>query len=186
MTGIQLAATTLGVVGSAAVLALVVRSWARLRGPRVVTCPETRAPAAVHLDLPYAVLGAALGRPHFRLRDCSRWPEKAGCGQMCLSEIDEAPEDCLLRRIVRQWYADKACAYCGRAVGDIRWHDHRPALRSPGGSLLEWKDVEPEEVPRLLNSHRAVCWNCLIAESFRRDHVDLVIDRSRPSTHLTR
>ena len=79
-----------------AAVGLAARTWLRLRGPRVITCPDNHAPAGVHLDLRYAVATGVVGRPTFRLKDCSRWPEKAGCGQMCLMEIEESPQGCLV------------------------------------------------------------------------------------------
>src|SRR5262249_13412123 len=60
---------------TAFVVIQAVAAWRRWRGTRVITCPENRKPAAVDLDLGFAVSGAVLGRPELRLRDCSRWPE---------------------------------------------------------------------------------------------------------------
>jgi hypothetical protein len=53
-------------------------AWRRWRGTRIVTCPETQRPAAVDLDLRFAMVGAIVGSPELRLRDCSRWPERSG------------------------------------------------------------------------------------------------------------
>lgn len=100
MTGLEIGAVV--ALGAAVVPGvLAVRAWVRLRGSRVIACPENRQPAGVELDLRYAALTAAVGRPHLRLRDCSRWPERASCGQICLMEIEEAPEDGLVRRVRR-------------------------------------------------------------------------------------
>ncbi|HEX2757787.1 MAG TPA: hypothetical protein VHP60_04725, partial [Thermoanaerobaculia bacterium] len=75
------------------------------RGTRLVACPETKRPAAVELDAMHAafpLLGDEPGR--FRLTSCSRWPEKAGCGQECLTEVERDPGACLVRTIVTGWY----------------------------------------------------------------------------------
>ena len=152
-------------------------AWRRWRGTRVVTCPETERPAAVDLDLRYAIAGSILGRPELRLRDCSRWPERQGCGQVCLAQVEESPESCLMRVMVEQWYEGKSCTYCHRAFGPIHWHDHKPALRRADGRLREWSDVPPESLPEVLLTHKPVCWNCLIAEGFRQRFPDLVVDR---------
>src|SRR5512142_2861678 len=71
---------------TAIVLVPVVRVY---RGTRLVACPETKRPAAVELDAlraAFSLFGDEPGR--FRLANCSRWPEKAGCGQECLSEVE--------------------------------------------------------------------------------------------------
>ena len=76
------------------------RNWLKYRGQRVVTCPETKQSAGVVVDATHAaatVFGKAL---ELRLSECSRWPEKAGCGQECLSEIRESGADCLVRNII--------------------------------------------------------------------------------------
>jgi hypothetical protein len=67
-------------------------AWRRWRGTRIVSCPETERPAAVRMDLRYAIAGSIVGRPELRVRDCSRWPERKTCGQTCLTQIEESPE----------------------------------------------------------------------------------------------
>jgi hypothetical protein len=157
-------------------------AWRRWRGTRLVTCPETGRPAAVDMDLRHAIAGAiVVGRPDLRLRDCSRWPERSRCGQVCLTEVEESPEGCLVRHMLERWYADRACAYCRKPFGVIHWHDHKPGLRGPDHELREWREVAPETLPDVLRTHAAVCWNCLIAEGFRLRFPDLVVER--PATH---
>ena len=152
-------------------------AWRQWRGTRVVVCPENERPPAVDLDLRYAMVGSIVGRPELRLRDCSRWPEKAGCGQVCLAQVEESGESCLARTMLERWYADKSCAYCRRAFGAIQWHDHKPGLRTPEGRLREWRDVPPETLPEVLLTHNPVCWNCVVSEGFRQRFPELVVDR---------
>jgi hypothetical protein len=129
------------------------------------------------VDLRHALVTGTLGRPQFRLRDCSRWPEKAGCGQECLAQVEEQPEGCLVRHVLEGWYRGKACAYCGHTFDAVRWHDHKPGLRAPDGGFREWSQVPPDEVPTVLATHRPVCWNCLVTEGFRRRFPELVVER---------
>ena len=163
------------VVAAAAVVLPRVLRW---RGTRLVRCPETHAPAAVELDVKQALVSGMFGREHLRLRDCSRWPERAGCGEDCLAQVERAPEDCRVRNIVGEWYQGKSCVFCGRQFGEIHWHDHRPALRDAEGVTREWNEVRPEQLPRLFETCVPVCWDCHIAESFRREHPELVVDRA--------
>jgi hypothetical protein len=172
------------VLGLGALGFLLVRglgAFLAIRGTRVVVCPENREMVAVEVDAARAVRSALGGQRELRLADCTRWPEKAGCGQECLAQIEAAPEACLLRHILTEWYGDKACALCGRRFGEIHWHDHKPALLGPGDSLVEWSAFPPERVLETLATHRPVCWDCRVAESFRREHPELVTERpSRP------
>lgn len=176
--------TLLEVAGVAAVLGLLglgvfslARTIAGLHGKRIVTCPETGRPVAVDLDLRYSAVHSAFGRPHFRLKDCTRWPEKAGCGQMCLGDVEAAPHDCLVRTILATWYLGRHCAFCRREFGDVHWHDRKPALLGADGITHEWTEFPAETIPEALRTHEPVCWNCHIAQTFRRERPDLFIDR---------
>jgi hypothetical protein len=153
-----------------------VSEYVRMRGTRVVACPENELPAAVAVDARHAAFTAAGGHEHLRLEACSRWPERAGCGQECLKQIEAQPADCLVRTQVSRWYADKTCAICGKALGEIEWAAHKPALRAPDGRTLEWADVKPETMFQVMSTHAAVCWDCHVAETFRHQRPDLVLD----------
>jgi hypothetical protein len=117
------------------------------------------------------------------LKDCSRWPERAGCGQTCLGDLEAAPHACLVRTILARWYAGQRCACCRRPFGEIHWHDHKPALVGTDGITREWTEIPPETIPAVLSTHRPVCWNCHVAETFRRVHGELVVERPpRPAS----
>lgn len=148
------------------------RTSAALRGRRLVTCPETGDPAAVALDVGYSAARSAFGRPHFRLSDCSRWPGRARCGQMCLGDLEAAPEDTQVSTILRRFYAGKRCALCGWAFGEIR-EDTMPALLGPDGVTREWTAFAAEMIPSVLRSHAPVCWRCHVGHSFRRSHPEI-------------
>jgi len=159
-----------------ALLRRPVSEYYRMLGTRVIACPENEQPAAVTVDARRAALTAAAGHERLRLDSCSRWPEKAGCGQECLKQIEAQPTDCLVRTQVDRWYADKSCAICGKALGQVEWAAHAPALRAPDGRTLEWRDVKPETMFEVMGSHAAICWDCHVAETFRRQRPDLVLD----------
>jgi len=147
------------------------------RGTRVVVCPENREMVAVHVDAGHAALSAPRGRPALRLESCTRWPGKAGCGQECLGQIEAAPQACLLRSLLGDWYQGRSCTLCGRSFHAIHWHDHEPGLLAPDGKVVAWEAFRAEQVLDILATHKPVCWNCRVAESFRHEHPELVIDR---------
>ncbi len=154
-----------------------IRVFLKFRGKRLVTCPETHKPAAVEVAAGKAAKQALVGTVDLRLSDCSRWPEREACGQECLEQIVAAPEDCLVRTIVSNWYRGQTCLYCGKPFGEINWLEHPPALVASDLKTVEWKDVPAEKLPELFSTHWPVCWNCHIAQTFRREHPDLVVDR---------
>lgn len=178
-TGSALVVTIVIFAGVAMIAGFAIWSYLKYRGTRVVTCPETGRTVAVELDAMHATLTSAVGAPDLRLTDCTRWPERQNCGQDCLAQIEESPEDCLARVMLTRWYEERKCAFCGKPFGTINWADHRPALMDTEGITREWREIPAETLPRVLKTYEPVCWNCHIAESFRREHPELVIERPR-------
>jgi len=153
------------------------RAYRKFRGTRVITCPETGRAAAVEVDRKHAAATAAVGETELRLTSCSRWPEREGCGQDCLTQIEESPEGCLVRNMLTEWYRGSTCAFCRKEIPEIHWSDHKPALLTPDRKTLEWHEVRPEDLPRVFATHQRVCWNCHIAQSFRAQFPGLAVER---------
>jgi hypothetical protein len=174
MTGYLVA----GLIAVALVLVVVRLGWNyfRLRGTRVVTCPETQQKAAVDIGALAAAAAGVVGAPRFHLTSCSHWPEKQGCGQACLGQIREAPFDCLVRTQLERWYVGKACVACRRDVGTIDWYDRRPALLAPDSRPVLWEELKAEQLYDILRTHKPICFDCYVAETFRRTHPELVLD----------
>jgi hypothetical protein len=160
----------------------LIRGFSKYRGPRIVTCPETKKPVMVKVDSLHASLTSTVGLPDIRLEDCSRWPNNAQCGQECLMDLELDPEQCLVNGVLMRWYRGKSCIYCKKVFQELHWLDHRPALLSPDGKLRQWNGFNLDQLPKVLETYSPVCWNCFIAQEFRRDHPELVI--IRPSQPL--
>lgn len=161
------------IVGVLFVLSLIplvllgARSYLRYRGTQVVTCPETQGPAAVRLDVGHAVRSGASGETELRVRSCSSWPEIQDCGQQCLEELGSAPAECLIKTTLVNWYRGSTCALCGRAIGEVHWVEHKPALLTPGRETVEWNTVLADDLPRLLATHQRVCWSCHVSKALQ-------------------
>jgi hypothetical protein len=178
MTGTFVIAALVAVVGL--FVGWLLRAYARQRGDRLITCPENLSPAAVKVDSGHAAVTGLMGHTELQLSECSRWPERQGCGQECLAQIAAAPDGCLVHQKVSAWYAGKICVLCGRSVDAREWLEHEPALmstRQPGHVTIAWTDVPAEKMWTVLETHDPVCWNCHVTETFRRQHPELVIDR---------
>lgn len=150
---------------------LLGRRYFALRGARLVECPETKAPAAVSLHAARAAAGASLS-----LSECSRWPERKACGRQCLAEIERAPADCLVRTIVANWYAGKACVVCHKPLGEIDWFERKPGFVDEAGKARPWVDIPPERLPAVLARDQPICFDCYVAATFRQEHPELVTD----------
>ena len=157
-----------------------VRASQKFGGERVIICPETGKQAMVEVDVRRAAISTLLGRTDLRLENCWRWPIRQDCGQECLLQLDAADEECLVRSVLEKWYRDKTCAFCRRPFDELDLIEHKPALLNSEGVTVEWKHVPLTEVMQAMAVALPVCWNCHIAQTFRREHADLVVDRSLP------
>ena len=109
-----------------------------------------------------------------RLSSCSRWPERAGCGQKCLTQIATAPDGCLLRSIVTSWYAGKSCVECGRLITEPA------ALRLFDGTSHEWSDFTPQDLPNLFVISEPLCWHCNNVNELARLRSNYIVRREQP------
>jgi hypothetical protein len=157
--------------GVAAAAAWFGRRYVAMRGPRLVECPETKAPAAVEIDAAQAAVGGSI-----TLSKCSRWPERRSCGRECVAQIERAPADCLVRNVVTEWYRGRRCAVCEQPLGEIDWLEGKPGLVDSAGRARPWPDVPPERLPEALAHDRPICFDCYVSAAFRQEHPDLVLD----------
>ena len=158
-------------------LYLSIRTYSKYHGKRLVTCPETHNAAAVHVNVTKATTKAFFGKEQVRLDQCSRWPERQNCGQDCLAQVNADPKSCLVWNIVADWYKGKSCAYCQKPFTEMHWHDRHPALLSPEREAKQWNEIPPETLPAVFKSYMPVCWDCYIAETYRKQNPDRVLDR---------
>lgn len=150
-------------------IARAARQFLRFGGKMLVTCPETKHPAAVNVDNWRAVLTSTAAHPHMRLSACSRWPERRECGQECLCQIEEDPEAHRVWTIASQWYAGKDCALCGHEI-EMHHLGHPAALLDDKQKMNEWSGLPAEKLQEAFASSQPVCWNCYITESFIHEH----------------
>lgn len=160
-----------------AALARFLYALVRQRGQRVVTCPETQRPASVRVHSLRAALSSLRGRPKLQLNECSRWPEREGCGQECLADVQAASDGCMVHARLVRWYAGKQCALCGVDVDSVHWYSHQPGLLSPQGRTLEWSAIPVLDLEGILETHRPICWNCHVIEDVIQEHPERVVFR---------
>jgi hypothetical protein len=159
-----------------------VQVWRRWRGVRLVTCPETSRAAAVTVDRMHAAATAFFeGTAEIRLSICSRWATRGRCRQPCLLALTRAGQAATVDAVMTDWYSGHRCSVCGGPVRHVASHARTPALAGPDGVTVEWRSLPPEQLVDLFDTHRAVCWDCHLAESFRRLNPDLYVDRPAPS-----
>lgn len=173
-------------VAAAAVLATTIPfviSWYRARGARLVTCPATLDSVRVELDPLEAGVNAILGGWRTHLRSCSHWPERQGCGQECLLQIERSPTGCSVYALLSAWFATRNCVFCGKPFEPLHTWSHRPGFRGPDQVTRAWEETRVEDLPEVLATADPVCWDCCVTETFIRDHPELVTYRDPHASH---
>ncbi len=164
--------------------ALAIAAYIRMRGTRLVTCPESKQIAAVTVDAAHAALSGIFDPSDIELSSCSRWPGVPGCDQACARDIAREPARTTAFQMMTEWYAGKTCGICGRDLAPLSHFGPEPGLMSvaPGQVVtVAWTDVAPEQLPAMLSTHLPVCSSCHLMTWFRHEHGDLVVDRHRPA-----
>jgi hypothetical protein len=129
------------------------------RGVRIVTCPETQHTAGVVIDAWHALATALTDEPEVRLKGCSRWPERAACGQECARQIAAAPQFCTIHNILREWHEGKCCLWCGKPVSPIHWTNAHPVLLT-NGQLKQWDEIPVDQLSNVLTAAQPICFPC--------------------------
>ena len=149
-------------------------TWMAIRGYRlyskahVLACPDTGAAVAVKLHVVRAAATNLTGKADLRVKSCSRWPEKRNCGQECLSQIKAAPGACSVRSIMANAYRGARCALCDAEIGEIGRGGRKPVLMSPDRKTrIEWDEVPPQDLPKILATHSKICQDCHTEEFLR-------------------
>jgi len=154
------------------------RAWWKYRGGEDHLSRNQQA-AGVVVDARHAAATALGKSPELRLSSCSRWPERAGCGQECLSQIEASPVECLVRNILtsgmRAKFARGAANLRRNRLGGAqagaarrRWGLHRMERSSARATAGD----AGGRVPGLL---------CLPhGQQVASEHPELAVDRARP------
>lgn len=167
-------------IGSALAVYLViaVTAWIRLRGTRVVICPETQEPVSVTFDRGHAAVTAVWEAADLKLATCTRWPLPAECDQACVSQMLQRGNETRPSMIAALLFEGQRCAICGLAINPIDAAALPPGLLDPvTRDVVSWDEVPPERLRDEFKRRRALCANCTLAESFRRRFPDRVVDR---------
>jgi hypothetical protein len=81
---------------------------------------------------------------------------------------------------LKQFFEGKQCAACSRPIPPVHAGELRPGLLNASAQeAIAWDDVLAANLASTLETHVAICSNCLIIGTFRRQHPELVVDRHR-------
>jgi len=82
--------------------------------------------------------------------------------------------------LLKHFFDGKACAICRRSIPPVHRTGPKPGLLNPETHETQsWDHIPNENLPSTLETRLPLCSACVLAESFRQHHPDLVVDRDR-------
>jgi len=135
------------------------------REGRTVNCPETHAPVSVRFNALRAAWSGLSGPQKLRLTDCTRWPERADCGQECIPDavlakpasfVDHVPWR--TRRVV---HLPVLLAGAAAWVLGVAWHSEY-LFRPRWMMALGWSDPQTRALARTMAPHLLSVGACIL------------------------
>jgi hypothetical protein len=81
---------------------------------------------------------------------------------------------------LKHFFEGRQCAACSRPIPAVHAGELRPGLLNTSThETIAWDDIPAANLSATLQSHAPVCSNCVMIETFRRQHPELVVDRHR-------
>ncbi len=135
------------------------------REGRTVSCPETHAPVSVRFNALRAAWTSLSGPPKLRIADCTRWPERADCGQECIPDAVRAEPAPLVdhvpwrtRRVV---HLPVLLAGAAAWVLGVAWHSQY-LFRPRWAMALGLSDSQTLALARMLAPHLLSLGACVL------------------------
>ncbi len=132
---------------------------------RTVNCPETHAPVSVRFNALRAAWNSLSGSPNLRIADCTRWPERADCGQECIPDATRAKPTPLVdhvrwrtRRIV---HLPVLLAGAAAWVLGMAWHSQY-LFRPRWAALIGLSDPQTQALARMMAPHLLSVGACIL------------------------
>jgi hypothetical protein len=80
--------------------------------------------------------------------------------------------------LLKRFFDGKSCLICKRAIAPVQRTGPKPGLHNPETHETQsWDHIPNENLSSVLETRLPLCSACVLAESFRQHHPDLVVDR---------
>jgi len=84
---------------------------------------------------------------------------------------------------LKRFFDGKSCAICKRAIAPVQRTGPKPGLLNPETHTTHaWDHIPNENLSSALDTHLPLCSACVLAETFRQHHPDLIVDRQHART----
>ena len=102
------------------------------------------------------------------LATCSRWPQRRGCDQACVAQIEASLDGTRARTIAARYFQGRRCVICQRRIAPPNAATRQPGFMNPvSREVVAWNDVPAQNLPDAIESRRPLCADCTLAESSR-------------------
>lgn len=137
---------------------------------------------AVLLVLALVVTGAVLGAGLFFTLRAFRAADRPQVEVK--PRVKSNPHDAATTAQLKHFFEGKECAACSQPIAPVHTFELRPGLlHAKTHDAIGWDDIPAANLSTTLESHLPICANCIITETFRRQHPELVVDRHRHIEH---
>jgi hypothetical protein len=83
---------------------------------------------------------------------------------------------------LKHFFEGRQCETCSRPIPPVHAGDLRPGLlNTTTHETIAWDDIPDTNLTATLANHVPICSNCVVLETLRRQHPELVVDRHRPA-----
>ncbi len=123
-----------------------------------IVCPESHASTGIEIDRTHRLRTLLRDTSELRVAACDRWPERQGCDEECLLQVDLKPA--VLERTLRKWYAGKSCGLCGRILTDSDWSQGRFSALDGNDKFVPPAALPLRDLPQQVGRYRPLCWPC--------------------------
>jgi hypothetical protein len=150
----------------------------RYRGTRMVTCPQTQAPALVRLDAFHAACTGMFTTEKLRLASCTLWPQHIGCAQGCIPEAVAFESPLLHEEVLNPTRGIHTLSVGGAIAAywliNAIWYSHY-LFRSQWMQLMGFSEEQVrrmilQSVPQLATLLWSVCFTLALAWFIASNH----------------
>jgi len=141
------------------------QTYRTYRDGRTVNCPETHATVSVRFNALRAAWSGLQGPPKLRLADCTRWPERADCGQECIPDAVESQPASFLEHVPwrtrRVVHLPVLLAGAAAWVLGMAWHSQY-LFRPRWAMALGLSDPQTQSLARMMAPHLLSVGACVL------------------------
>lgn len=95
--------------------------------------------------------------------------------------------DAATTALLKHFFEGKQCGSCSKPIAPVHAYELRPGLlNAETNEAFAWEDIPTSNLSATLENHVPLCSDCVIIETFRRQHPEYVFDHQPPLENPSR